>query len=683
MSDRKNKVLIVFALMIITMNIFAMTQVKGLRYGEQDESIITSSASDIQPGNDGPLLLPQYNDSNLPSLSLWDLDMNITRRISLHNYGYITVTDSFSIQKNDNLTMPIFRFAFPSEWSSKLVNIKAETMYETSGALNQTEVFVEYKNSEYTFYCLNLIPAITNDTNYQVIIHATLLRPYQVTWKVVDDLMRNAIYMNFSLIPLLTVDITKITTSFDWSLECGYIEGTAYPGNATVGSASVIYGIFHNVNAHNFSNTYDVSNTDYAYHARVGCWMGQYPPAEAIIYKRTIILENWYWAQVYDEILIKNYGATPPNSDSLWDMLNRNFWNTYALFWMYVMVNDTDESSFRAYDELGELGAPATGASATSGPPTWQKNRLNAYFRMPLNGGDQKTFFLEYRIKLENILKFEKTEYLLQTVGIPTCDFHVRNFELEIIFPLGARFQQLTFGNAQVDYSTGTTGVFLNIGRRQTVSFSATNITAYHDLSLKASYYMSDLSYFIQPMTLALIIFIACLAYIGVRVLRKDVLSKVVLSPEVKDELPLDLIQSFVEQYEEKTALQTRISNLDEDRRKKKIKSKEYDQQRKILESKMRELIKSLDISKRELKEKGRRYFDIIQKIEVSEEKRNSIERSIQDLRIRYIREKQISKDAYLRILRDYQNQIEKFERNIDREIINLRLLIEHESKKS
>ena len=174
--------------------------------------------------------------------------------------------------------------------------------------------------------------------------------------------------------------------------------------------------------------------------------------------------------------------------------------------------------------------------------------------------------------------------------------------------------------------------------------------------------------------------FIACLVYIGARVLRKDVIEKVIITPEEKTEIPIDLIQQFVEKYEEKTALQTRITNLDENRRKKKVKAKEYDKQRKILEAKMRELIRSLDTTKRSLKEKGRKYSEVIQKIEVNEEKRTSIERSIQDLRIRYIREKQISKDAYIRILRDYQNQIEKFERDIDKEIINLRLLIEHEA---
>ncbi|MHA1156554.1 MAG: hypothetical protein ACTSQK_10645, partial [Candidatus Heimdallarchaeota archaeon] len=190
-----------------------------------------------------------------------------------------------------------------------------------------------------------------------------------------------------------------------------------------------------------------------------------------------------------------------------------------------------------------------------------------------------------------------------------------------------------------------------------------------------------DLAYFIQPLVYSLIAFFACLLYIGARTLRKDVIEKVIITSDDKDEIPIELIQDFVEKYEEKTAIQTRITELDESRRKKKVKAKEYDQQRKILESKLRDTIKTLDTTKRALKEQGRKYRNSIQKIEVSEEKRISVERSISDLRIRYIREKAISKDAYIRILRDYKNQIGKFERDIDREIINLRLLIEHESK--
>ncbi|NHJ46759.1 MAG: hypothetical protein FK733_03125, partial [Asgard group archaeon] len=674
----KNKVLIVFALMIITMNIFALTQVTGFRDTEF-ESTLPTSVAETQPGNNDVLFTSQYNDTNLPSLSLWDLDINVTRFIQLNDFGYLTVKDFFTIQKNDNITMPIFRFALPKEWSSNLVHIEAKTMFDTVEVedFNQTEVYVEYENDYYTFYAINLIPAITNDTIYQVRTHATLLRPdYYTTFYIQEGFMRNAIYVNFSLIPMIPAEIHVSKSNFAWDTESGTIEGTHFPANGTAGTGSITFLDILDVPAFNFTYQYSLDDTDYPYHGRIRFWMGKYPPTEALSYKRTVILENWYWARVSEEITVKSFGykALTELNQYQWDLLNPQKYNTFTLQEFSVYVNDTE--NYRAYDELGAL-LPRSETLDLA-----QQNRVNIYLRSPLNGGDVKTVYLEYHLKLENILKYDKTEYLLETAGMPKCDFHVRNFELTVVFPQGSKFQYLTFGNDQVDYTIGSTTVFMRLGRRQTMTFSATNLTSFDNLELRASYYMSDLSYFIQPLILSLVIFVACLAYIGVRVLRKDVLDKVIISVEEDDEIPIDLIQTFVEKYEEKTALQTRITSLDENRRKKKVKQKEYETQRKILEAKMRELIKDLDMTKRHLKERGRKFFTIIQKIEVSEEKRTSIERSIQDLRIRYIREKQISKEAYLRILRDYQNQIEKFERDIDREIINLRLLIEHESKK-
>jgi hypothetical protein len=263
--------------------------------------------------------------------------------------------------------------------------------------------------------------------------------------------------------------------------------------------------------------------------------------------------------------------------------------------------------------------------------------------------------------------------------ALPETDLAIKNFELNFILPQGARYQYLYFGNQDLALTTGSTNAFLFLGRKDTVSFTATNIGPNDNIRIRLGYAMSDFAYFIQPLTFSLVFFIAFLLYIGISTLQKDVIEKVIISPESKKEIPYELIQDFVEQYEEKTALQSRITKLDEDRQKKKVKVKEYDQQRRILESKMRDIIQSLDDTKRELKNKGRKYADAINKIEISEEKRINIARSIRELRIRYIREKTISKDAYLRILRDYQDQIEKFERTIDREIINLRLLLEHE----
>ena len=680
MSSRKNKVLFIFALTIITMNLFALTQTSGFANNQSDNETTLPSINEGITGGIDKSLMPTGNVSEIPNMNLWDISINVTRSVSLYDYGNFGVNDTYQLEKHDNLTMPIFRFAYPKVWSSNVFYMKARTMWYTDeNQLNDTEVYAEYENEDFTFYAVDLVPALTNSSQYYTIsVFAAIQRPYTVFEYVEEEgdatgLMKNGILFNFSLIPHLTKKIDNCQASFNKAENDGGLIGKyVYPIDATTGAATFIYTPITNAPAYNFSESYDPDSEDYAYRGRVGATLGSTTPMEAISYKRQIILENWYYARIHEEITIQSFGVNP--DEKIWDNLNSQFYITFALSRFSIFIDNAQ--NVKVFDYLGELTAPLGSEVA----PIAQLNRINIFLRVPLMGGDTKSFEIDYNLKLEEIIDFEKSEFILNTIGVPRCDFHIQNFELEIVFPQGARFQYVTFGNRALDYVEDKTGVFLNIGRRNTVSFNLANVTTFENLNLRAGYLMSDLAYFIQPLTLALIVFIACLVYIGARVLRKDVIEKVILTPEDKPEIPIDLIQQFVEKYEEKTALQTRITNLDENRRKKKVKAKEYDKQRKILEAKMRELIRSLDTTKRSLKEKGRKYFDVIQKIEVNEEKRTSIERSIQDLRIRYIREKQISKDAYIRILRDYQNQIEKFERDIDKEIINLRLLIEHEA---
>jgi hypothetical protein len=678
MSSRKNKVLFIFALTIITMNIFALTQISGFTNNTfENETTLPSIDEGMPSGIDKPLI-PTGNVSEIPNMNLWDISINVSRSVSLFDFGYFGVNDTYQLEKHDNLTMPVFRFAYPKVWSSNLVYMKARTMWYTeANKLNNTEVYVEYENEDFTFYAVDLVPALDNSSQYYTVnVFSAILRPYAVFWMTETEgdaagLGRNGVIFNFSLIPHLTKKIDNCQTSFNKAENGGLISNLVYPINATTGTATFIYSPISNAAPYNFSEPYDHDSSDYAYRGRVGTWLGVYPPVEALSYKRTIILESWYYARVHEEITIQSKGVNP--DEKIWDNLNQQYFVTFALSQFYLEIPNVENA--KVSDHLGDLPAPI-GKSAVS-----NLNQINIYLRVPLMGEDIKKINVDYNLKLEDILDFENSEFILNTLGVPSCDFHIRNFELEIVFPQGARFQYLSFGNRDVEYTTGRTGVFLNIGRRQTITLNLNNVTNFENLNLRAGYLMSDLAYFIQPLTLALIVFIACLVYIGVRVLRKDVIEKVIITPEEKAEIPIGLIQKFVETYEEKTALQTRITTLDENRRRKKVKAKEYDKQRKILEGKMRELIRSLDTTKRDLKEKGRKYHDVIQKIEISEEKRTSVDRNIQDLRVRYIREKQISKDAYIRILRDYQNQIEKFERDIDKEIINLRLLIEHEAE--
>ncbi|MBN1330045.1 MAG: hypothetical protein JXA54_11285 [Candidatus Heimdallarchaeota archaeon] len=694
MTSRKNKVLIFFALLMITLNVVTMVQVNsGWNDQPNNEAVLPSYLQEAELSSDISYILQTYNDTNLPNLALWDLNVNVTRLVSLLDFGYVTVNDTYSIIKNDNITMPIFRFAYPNIWSRNLVHIEAKTMWthydeddeiDNTGAykLNNTEVYEEYSNQYYSFYAVKLTPVINNNSAYTIRVFAAMLRPY-ITDIFVPQTGDNAgyiytgCYFNYSIVPLLSTNVKQCISSFSKPTDGEIISNAISPVTATIGSSSVMFQNLNDVEPFNFTAIYTAEDkNEYPNKAKIGSTLSFYPPIEAINYKRTLVIDNWNYVQVYEEITLKNFGYGPTEEEKrIYDLYESQYHVTFALTRFHLWIDNVIEDSYTVSDELGTLGP------RDAGSPMVQKNRLNAYLRLPIMGGEVGKYFLKYKISLEDVLKYNKTEYLMETLAIPKCDFHVSNFELKIVLPQGANFQYVTFGRELVNYTKGKTGVFLNFGRKQTINFACTNISTFSDLALNLGYYMNDLAYFIQPLIFSFVTFLACLAYIGIRTLRKDVIQKVIITQEAREEIPLELIQSFVEKYEEKTALQKRISDLDEDRRKKKVKAKEYDQQRKILESKMRELIKSLDTTKRALKEKGRKYSTVINKIEVNEEKRISIERSIQDLRIRYIREKQISKDAYVRILRDYQTQIEKFDRDIDREIINLRLLIEHESK--
>ncbi|MHA1433656.1 MAG: hypothetical protein ACTSO7_07410 [Candidatus Heimdallarchaeota archaeon] len=674
MPGRKNKLLFIICILIVSMNVFAITHVVATA-NNQIEGNTTSVNTMVAPTIEDAFMpfVPSAED-DIPDLKVWDLEINVTRVIKLHDFGYITINDTFSIIKQDNLTLPIFRFAYTNDWVEKMNTIEGRTMWDIEGLQrNATTVSEEYKNDNYTFYVMALNPVINNNSKYTISVQASFFMPFESQNHVdTDGFLRNGVLFNTSWVPLLTAPIKKSTCSFSTSSQGGIWVGVHWPINATEGESAVVYGDTWNVPSHNFTADYDINEKFYPYRVRVGGWLAHFAPAEATSYKRTVILDNWLWAKVHEEITIVNLGARP--NEELYDLLNSQIFLTFALQRLHFYIDNAED--VKVYDHLGDLDD-----GLDKSEPIVQLNRINAWLRVPVYGGDTVSFKIDYKLRLEDILSFEKSEFILNTLAMPKVEFHVRNFELELIFPQGSNFQYISMGDESVDYTLSKTGVMFGLGRRDLVTIQLEEVSYFDNIKIRAGYYMSDIAYFIQPLIFALIIFLACLLYIGIRTLRKDVIDKVIITSDTREEIPIDLIQSFVEKHEEKSALQIRIRSLDENRRKKKVKAKEYDKQKKILESKQREVILQLDNTKKELKQISRKYYDVIQKIEINEEKKISIERSIKDLRIRYIREKQISKDAYLKLLKDYKNQITKFERDVDREIINLRLLIEHESK--
>ncbi|MHA1244256.1 MAG: hypothetical protein ACTSP7_06735, partial [Candidatus Heimdallarchaeota archaeon] len=420
MPNRKNKVLFIFCILIVSMNVLAITHVVATTNNQIDGNT-PSVVTEVAPAVEDSLMpfVPSAVD-DVPNLDVWDLEINVTRVFMLHDYGYITINDTFSIIKQDNLTLPLFRFAYANDWKDSLVKISGSSMWDIEGLQRNTSVITEeYVTEDFTHYVMSLNPVIDNNTKYFISVEAAYLRPFE-TQKHFDSegYIRNGVIFNASWIPLLTAPIKKCLSSFSSSANGGIWttpEAVAWPINATLGASAVIYGDTWNVPAFNFSEDYDINEKLYPYRVRIGGWLGIEAPAEVISYKRTVIIDNWYYAKVHEEITIESFGARPAYG---YDPLMAQTYATAALQRIHLYIDDAQNVEFS--DHLGTL--PAIDKST----PVAQLNRINAYLRIPLFGGDTATFNIDYHLLLEDILSFEGSEFILNALAMPKCEFHIR-----------------------------------------------------------------------------------------------------------------------------------------------------------------------------------------------------------------------------------------------------------------
>jgi hypothetical protein len=269
------------------MNVLAITHVVATTNNQIDGNT-PSVVTEVAPTVEDTLMpfVPSAVD-DVPNLDVWDLEINVTRVFKLHNYGYITVNDTFTIIKKDNLTLPIFRFAYSNDWKDNLVQLSGSTKWDVEGLHKNASVITEeYVTEDFTFYVMSLNPVIDNNTKYLISVEAAYLRPFETLNHFdADGYIRNGVIFNASWIPLLTAPIKKCQASFSTSSDGGIWttpNSVAWPINATVGEASVIYGETYNVPVFNFSEDYDINEKLYPYRVRIGGWLGIEAPAEVI-----------------------------------------------------------------------------------------------------------------------------------------------------------------------------------------------------------------------------------------------------------------------------------------------------------------------------------------------------------------------------------------------------------------
>jgi hypothetical protein len=135
---------------------------------------------------------------------------------------------------------------------------------------------------------------------------------------------------------------------------------------------------------------------------------------------------------------------------------------------------------------------------------------------------------------------------------------------------------------------------------------------------------------------------------------------------------PSQLINRFVELYDEKSALRLEAEKMEEDLNRGAINKNDYKRRRRVIDLKIAEIDRTLIPVKEQLSTGQARYQDMLRRLERAEAELQVLRSSLSDLKNQY-RGGRISRELYDSLSADSQRRKEKGQQTIDNVIIGLR----------
>ncbi|MFW9928245.1 MAG: hypothetical protein ACFFD1_02525, partial [Candidatus Thorarchaeota archaeon] len=352
---------------------------------------------------------------------------------------------------------------------------------------------------------------------------------------------------------------------------------------------------------------------------------------------------------------------------------------------LYVPVDSGELQGVYARDSLGNLTNSNT--IFRSDEPGYAKNvtAIRVVPRIEFSPGTNLTITVGYQIKNSVALE-EKGGILtpswnLMTPLVSEYNWTVREMNVKIIFPTLASAGPLD-ANAlsiwnpdSVSYPASQSLFSFNlIGfSRPSIEMHFKDIGPSKNVVLPINFSLPPfIGWFIEPFLFVVFFFIIGILLVFFRTLSFR-LSPVVNVEREKEDVPFDLIEGYVKFYQEKTALRSRMTKLEE--KKKQMKKVDYDKQRQTLESKAANVDRDLLKYTQALSKRGGRFREAVRSIEISETSRDDILRNLTDLDKKK-RQQRISPDIYMKLRDDYTKKLRRANTTIERVLVDLRSLL-------
>ena len=340
-------------------------------------------------------------------------------------------------------------------------------------------------------------------------------------------------------------------------------------------------------------------------------------------------------------------------------------------------MNTKDIKSISVYDQFSNL-TKTTAAPWDSGQdyPT-NITRILIASRSNVLPGSDYTYDLHYSIPAK--------EYINQTSGFFSPSWNVtipamsmfnwtnREVDLTINFPALStiKLPKTLWGVEDPGRNLTTTGFGLG---KVVLHLTLMNFSTYDNVFETFQMSMPTvIGPFYQVFYNAFIFFLAGLLIIIVRIVSQKFSHYVEAPVEFESQIPFDLMRDFVTAYEEKTALRSRLADLE--KKKKNLRKVEFEQRTQTLKNKQIDNDKKLISITAELSKVSSVYRESIKNLELAEAERDQILAQITDLDEKK-KSSRIRPEIYNKLKSEQNNRLNKAITRIERVLNELRSLL-------
>jgi|GEM_PF-2372935 len=305
-----------------------------------------------------------------------------------------------------------------------------------------------------------------------------------------------------------------------------------------------------------------------------------------------------------------------------------------------------DAYNFEVRDEMGTVETST------------ENNTMTVTLRSALETNETETLYLIYHIPWSShINQDEGSDYTLAFTFYEQNNSTIGELTVSITLPKGAEFQS---SNPLEPVSIKKSEL------QETMTFTFSDVTPSDNLNFEINYEYNVFWGSFYPT-----IWVGILAVIASAVFLFWGTPKTISAvPTIK--VPSKDLRSFVDSYEEKMRIRSELESLEERLRKGKIPRRRFKVRKKMLDSRLSKVSRTLSSLRDNIRASGSRYASMMRQIEVAETNLEGAERDIQMVKKRY-RRGEISKGAYRKLVEEYHGRIEEAEASIDGVLLRLR----------